>query len=174
MKLQSKLFFFKFIFTITAAGLCLGFMENCKSNQPITQSYIQQITQNPSPLPQELTETTHTGCEVVPAAGNKPQFEGQEYTGDSCFVKIHSNEKVEVSFLGAESFSVSLLEGNSDTFTAQVNNNEVLLLQIHKNQVVSATQTGYDNNNHLNYGLSGETGKFIKACLINAPPPCVY
>ena len=174
MKLKSKLLFPKFIFTVILACLCSGFMENCRSNQPITQSYIQQITQNPSFLPQELKNTTHNGCEAVPATGNKPQFEGQEYTGNPCFVKIHSNEKAEVSFVESEFLSFSLLKENSDTFVAQINNNEVLILQIYKNQVISATQTGYDKNNHLNYGLSGETGKFIKSCLINAPSSCTY
>ena len=173
MNFKSKFVFYKLIFTVALVCFGLGFMESCSSNQPITQSYIQQVTQKPSTLPQELKQTTHNGCEVVPATGNKPQFEGQEYTGETCSIKINSNEKIEASFLNVEPLSLSLLEGNSDTFITQINNNEVLLLQIHKSQVVSATQTGYDKNNHLNYGLSGK-GKFIKACLINAPPPCIY
>ena len=168
--------FYKFIFPALSIGLCFSFIGNCNSkNQPFTQSYIQQITQTTSTFPQTLKQKTYTGCEVVPATGNKPQFEGQEYTGQTCSVKILPNNKAEVSFLSETPYSLSLLEENSDSFAAQINNNEVLILQIHfhQGQVLSATQTSYDENNHLNYGRSGK-GKFIKACIMSLGPICEY
>ena len=165
----------KLIFSTVLIAFCTGFIGNCSSRQPLTQSYIQQIIQNSSALPQGL-EKTYNGCEVVPATGNKPQFEGQEFTGQTCFVKIHSDEKVEVSFLGAKTYSLSLLEENSDSFVTEINEDEVLIVQVHfhKKQILSVTHTNYDSNNHLNYGNSGE-GQFIKACMMEDEyPSCTY
>ena len=170
MKFESKI-----IFSGILIFFCSGFIGGCGagSYRPFTKAYIQQTTQNSSALPRTFEKTTYRGCEVVPATGNKPQFEGQEFTGDSCFIKIQSDERAEVSFLGKTTYPLSLLEKNSDTFVAQINNNEVLLVQLHRNEVISFTQTDYDTNNHLNYGVSGK-GEFIKACLINAPSSCTY
>ena len=173
--MKSKYFFSKLIFSTVLIVFCTGFIGNCSSRKPFTKSYIQQITQNPSALPQGL-EKTYNGCEVVPATGRKPQFEGQEFTGQTCFVKIHSDEKVEVSFLGTKLYSLSLLEENSDSFAAEINKDEVLIVQVHfyKKQILSVTHTTYDSNNHLNYGSSGE-GRFIKACMMKDDyPSCTY
>ena len=173
--MKIKISFSKLIFSIILIGFCTGFIGNCQSKRSFNKSYIQQIIQTPSALPQKLKQT-YNGCEVVPATGNKPQFEGQEFTGQTCFVKIHPDEKVEVSFLGAKPYSLSLLEENSDSFVAKINEDEVLIVQIHfyKKQILSVTHTNYDSNNHLNYGSSGE-GQFIKSCMREESyPSCTY
>ncbi len=164
-----------FVLPAAFIGLFSGFIGSCGSYRPLTKSYIQNITRTSSALPQNLERNTYQGCEVVPATGRKPQFEGQEYTGETCFVKIHSNEQAEVSFLGTQRLSLSLLEKNSDSFASQINNDEVLIVQVHfhRGGILSATQTDYDENDHLNYGVSGK-GKFIKACIITLKPPCRY
>ena len=170
-------YFFKFIFSVVLTCLCLGFVGNCgSSTKNLTQSYIQQITKTPTALPQALKQTTFTGCEMVPATGNKPQIEGTEYTGNTCFIKIYSNEEVEVSFLGSTTYPLSLLEKNSDHFVSQIDDDEVLILQVqlYQNKILGATHTSYDRNGYLNYGASGQGGQFIKSCSISLQPPCVY
>ena len=163
-------------FLVFLSSFCIGFLGNCQGKpKPLTQSYIQQITRTPSTLPQGM-EQVYKGCEVVPATGRKPQFEGQEFTGKTCFVEIKSDDRVEVSFLGRKSYSLSLLEPNSDSFVSQIGGDEVLILQIHfhRKQILSVTHTDYDRNHYLNYGASGG-GEFIKACLRDdSYPSCTY
>ena len=51
----------------------------------------------------------------------------------------------------------------TDIFVGELGNDEVLIVQHHQGEVVSITQTIYDENGDVVYGRSG-VGEFIREC----------
>ncbi len=139
----------------------------------LNRDYIMQTVRSAPFTTPNLKPATYTGCEVVPWAGVKRQFEGMEFTGRDCSITVNSDQTVEVSFIDGGIGTLVLLERDSDTLVKDISDNEVLLMQHLNGEVVSATHTGYDNDGNLNYASNG-AGDFIKACLLSEQPPCQY
>ena len=91
---------------------------------------------------------------------------GFEITGENCSVMVKRDNTVTVSFLGDAVIplvSTSTENRRTDTFVGGLGNGQVLIVQHHRGEVVSLTQTVYDENGDVVYGRSGN-GDYIREC----------
>ena len=156
----------KFVF-VFASFLLLAILCKVAAAQPLTRSYLQGLLSNP-PLNQEkLRSGTRHGCVHIPARGFIQRLMvGFEITGESCSVTVNEDNTVAVSFLGDASIhlvSTSTENYLTDTFGGELENGQVLIVQHHRGEVVSLTQTVYDENGDVVYGRSGD-GDYIREC----------
>ena len=151
--------------------ICVS-LSNCESRKnyvaPLTKAAIQQGLANPPQNRETLITGTYAGCVSIPATGwIQKTMVGSDFTGESCSLTVHPNNVVSLSFLGNKRIpvvSTSTAVILTDIFVGELGESEVLIVQHHKGEVVSATQTIYDENNNLVYGLSGD-GDYIKECI---------
>ncbi len=90
-----------------------------------------------------------------------------ETTGESCSVTVNRDNTVKVSFLADAAVpvvSTSTERYLTDVFVGELGNEQVLIVQHHRGEVVSITQTIYDENGDVVYGRSGD-GEFIRECV---------
>ena len=91
---------------------------------------------------------------------------GFEVTGESCSVTVNEDNTVAVSFLGDASIplvSTSTENRCTDIFIGELENDQVLIVQHHRGEVVSLTQTIYDEKGDVVYGRFGN-GDYIREC----------
>ena len=145
------------------------FITNCSGSvaHPMTRETNRRLLENPPQSQEQLRLGTFHGCVHIPATEFfQKLMVGFERTGESCSVTVHENNNVEVSFIegGATPVvSTSTNQLRTDTFSGELGNNQVLIVQHYRGEVVSLTQTIYDQNGYVVYGKSGE-GDYIKEC----------
>ena len=156
----------KFIF-VFAIFFLFAMVCQSTSAQPLTRSYLQRLLSNP-PLNQEkLRSGTRHGCVHIPARGFMQRLMvGFEITGESCSVTVNRDNTVAVSFLGDAVIplvSTSTENRRTDIFVGGLEKDQVLIVQHHRGEVVSLTQTVYDESGDVVYGRSGN-GDYIREC----------
>ena len=145
------------------------FIAGCSSSavQPLTKEGVHTLLQNPPQNQEKLKTGTIYGCVHLPAKNKLLKYLGDfEKTGESCSITVNEDNTVRVSFLGDVTislFSTSADGIRTDTFVGELDSNQVLIVQHHQGEVVSVTQTIYDQNGDVVYGKFGE-GKSIKSC----------
>ena len=154
---------------IFASAFLFGIIATSDAEQPLTKSYLQQLLSNPSQNREKLNAGTYQGCVHIPAKGFiQRRMVGFEWTGESCSVTVNRNNAVRVSFLGEAIIPIvssCTPRYRTDIFVGELENGQVLIVQHHRGEVVSATQTVYDDKGAVVYGRSGE-GDYIRACSI--------
>ena len=144
-----------------------GITGTSDAQQPLTRSYLQQLLSNPSQNREQLKAGTYQGCVHVPATGFiQRRMVGFERTGEGCTVTVARTNAVRVSFLGDAVIpvvSTSTARYRTDIFIGELENGQVLIVQHHRGEVVSVTQTVYDEKGDVVYGRSGE-GDYIREC----------
>ena len=155
-----------FILILTPLFL-FGIIGTSDAEQSLTRSTVQQLLSNPSQSREKLKPGTHQGCVHIPAKGFiQRRMVGFEMTGESCSVTVNQNNAVTVSFLGdgvIPVVSTGTERYRTDIFIGELENDQVLIVQHHRGEVVSVTQTVYDENGDVVYGRSGE-GDYIREC----------
>ena len=149
----------------------LLFTINCSGSgspiQPLTRENNRNLFKNPAQNQKQLKLGTLYGCVHVPATGFiQNLMVGFEKTGESCSITISENNMIQVSFLGDNVIpivSTSTDQHRTDTFIGELDNNQPLIVQHQRGEVVSVTQTIYDENGDVVYGKSGK-GQWIKSC----------
>jgi len=149
------------------------FTTNCtnSSAHPITRESYKEILANPPQNQIRLNIGTFHGCVLVPATNFIQKIVlGFESTGESCSVTVSAGNNVEVSFIRNVVTSVIPVMGPNqyptDTLMGELANGQVLIVQYsQQGNVTGITQTIYDNNDHVVYGVSGK-GDSIKSCHI--------
>ena len=161
-------FFLTFYFIILSGCTGSTALESSDFIFPLTRNKIKNLLRNPPARPEKLREETISGCASVPAKSFfQRTFVGQESTGESCSITVHSGNKISVSFLDQKNIqliSTSRPEVLTDTFVAELDSRQVLIVQHKRGRVVSATQTIYDSEGMVVYQNYGE-GEFIKVCI---------
>ena len=79
---------------------------------------------------------------------------------------VRKNNNIEVSFIGdivTPVVSTSTNQYQTDIFIGELGNDEVLVVQHYQGEVVSVTETIYDEKGHVVYGKSRQ-GDPIKEC----------
>ena len=151
-------------------GGCIG-QSNARPND-FTRQNLTRLLQNPQAAESVLMPGSYTGCEHIPTPDPTSSYSGIEVTGRSCSVTVKRDGRVSVSFL-PEDVLVVFLAG-SDTHLGAFQNDGVLVVQHDRNdRPMNVTQTTYDSNGEIIYGLSGQ-GDVIRACadLGNVPQTC--
>ncbi len=153
---------------VALALLCsLLFLADCtrQSNarpNDLTRRNLTRLLQNPHAAESVLMPGSYTGCEHIPAPDPTSSHSGIEVTGRSCEVTVKKDGQVSISFL-PEDVLVVFLAG-SDTHIGAFQNDGVLVVQHDRNdRPMNVTQTTYDSNGEIIYGLSGQ-GDVIRAC----------
>ena len=147
----------------------LLFAVACESvaAQPLNKSYLRGLLSNPPRGQEKLKPGTRHGCVHIPARGFMQRLMvGFEVTGESCSVTVNEDSTVAVSFLGDASIplaSTSTEERRTDILVGGLENDQVLIVQHHQGEVVSLTQTVYDENGDVVYGRFGN-GNYIREC----------
>ncbi len=140
---------------------------NSAAEQPLTKSYVKRLLSHPPRSQEKLKAETRHGCVHIPARGFMQRLMvGFETTGESCSVTVNRDNTVKVSFLGDAAVpvvSTSTERYRTDVFVGEPGNEQVLIVQHHRGEVVSITQTIYDENGDVVYGRSG-VGEFIREC----------
>ena len=156
----------KFVLISTCLFL-IATMGHCAAGERMNEGYFRRLLSNPPRNQEKLKAETLHGCVYIPAKGFVQRLVvGVEKTGESCSVTVNPDNTVEVSFLGDGVIPVvsTSTEGFvTDIFVAELGNDEVLIVQHHQGEVVSITQTIYDENGDVVYGRSG-VGEFIREC----------
>ena len=154
-------------FLVFAPLFLFGITGTSDAEQPLTRSYLQQLLSNPSQNREQLTAGTYQGCVHIPATGfMQRRMVGFERTGEGCSVTVERTNAVRVSFLGDAVIpvvSTSTARYRTDIFIGELENGQVLIVQHHRGEVVSVTQTVYDEKGDVVYGRFGK-GEHIKAC----------
>ena len=155
------------LISIFAPVFLFGIIGTSNAEQPLTRSYLQQLLSNPSQNREKLKAGTYQGCVHIPTTGfMQRRMVGFGRTGEGCSVTVNRNNAVRVSFLG-ESIIPIVSTGTpryrTDIFVGELENGQVLIVQHHRGEVVSVTQTVYDDQGAVVYGRSGE-GDYIMAC----------
>ena len=152
---------------IFAPLFLFGIIGTSDAVQPLTKSYLQQLLSNPSQNREQLTAGTYQGCVHIPATGfMQRRMVGFERTGERCSVTVNRTNAVRVSFLGDAAIpvvSTSTARYRTDSFIGELENGQVLIVQHQRGDVVSVTQTVYDDKGAVVYGRSGE-GDYIREC----------
>ena len=155
---------------ILFVSFCTLFIAGClfargSRESFLTRDRIQEIIDKSTHQTTYLIAQTYIGCERVPSKNWIHRIMiGLEFTGETCFVTIHTNQTVTVSFLGPDPyFLVEIVD--SDLFVSQIDENSVLLVQHHEQKVVSATYTKYDRKGRVKYGVFGSEDS-LKECLV--------
>lgn len=158
-----------FFFTTNCSG---SSAQPITSAHPITRESYKEILANPPQNQTRLNIGTFHGCVLVPATKSfiRKIMLGFESTGESCSVTVSAGNNVEVSFIRNVVTSVIPVMGPNqyptDTLMGELANDQVLIVQYsQQGNVTSITQTIYDNNGHVVYGVSGK-GDSIKSCHI--------
>lgn len=156
-------------------SLCFSIIGGCGSSEspsaselpPLTKNTVQQLLQSSSQNHVKLNPETLNGCVSVPATNSVQRaMVGSRLTGETCSATVGPNNSIRVDFLGDADIplvSTSTEQIQTDTFVGELENNQVLIVQHHQDQVVSITQTRYDENGNVVYGKFGK-GEFIKGC----------
>ena len=151
-------------------GGCTGQIDAGPND--LTKQSLTRLLQNPLAARSVLVPGSYTGCEHLPTPDPTSSYSGIEVTGKSCEVTVKEDGRVAVNFL-SEDVLVVFLAG-SDTHLGEFRNGGVLAVQSDRSdRPIYVTQTTYDANEEIIYGLSGE-GDFIRACadLGNFPQTC--
>lgn len=151
-------------------GGCTGQIDAGPND--LTKQNLTRLLQNPLAARSVLVPGSYTGCEHLPTPDPTSSYSGIEVTGKSCEVTVKVDGRVAVNFL-SEDVLVVFLAG-SDTHLGEFRNGGVLAVQSDRsNRPIYVTQTTYDANGEIIYGLSGQ-GDFIRACadLENFPQTC--
>ena len=169
----------QFILSIVSIFCIFVSVSSCESKKnygvSLTKDAVKQRLASPPQNREILITGTYPGCVSVPATDwIQKTMVGFEFTGETCSLTVHPNNIVSLSFLGNKqipvvSTSTSVIA--TDIFVGELGDDEALIVQHHQGRVVSATQTIYDKNNNLVYGLSGD-GDSIKECLILLSKSC--
>jgi len=163
--------------TLMILCFCAFFTGSCDHSEqplasrskppPLTKNNVRQLLQNPSQNRNKLEPGTFKGCVLIPATDPiQKRMVGFQLTGETCSATVGPNNSIRVDFLGNIDIplaSTSTEQIQTDTFVGELENNQVLIVQYHQGQVVSVTQTIYDNNDDVVYGKFGN-GDFIKEC----------
>ena len=156
----------KFVF-VFVSFLLYAMVCQSVSAQSLTKSYLQGLLSNPPRDQEKLKPGTRHGCVHIPARGFMQRLMvGFEITGESCSVTVNRDNTVAVSILGDAVIplvSTSTENRRTDTFVGGLGNGQVLIVQHHRGEVVSLTQTVYDENGDVVYGRSGN-GDYIREC----------
>ena len=156
----------KFVFVIMSLILYTMACQSV-SAQSLTRSHLQALLSNPPRAQEKLKPGTRHGCVHIPARGFIQRLMvGFEITGENCSVMVKRDNTVAVSFLGDAVIplvSTSTENRRTDTFVGGLGNGQVLIVQHHRGEVVSLTQTVYDENGDVVYGRSGN-GDYIREC----------
>ncbi|MDE0150998.1 MAG: hypothetical protein OXK80_00675 [Bdellovibrionales bacterium] len=144
------------------------FITNCSGSvaHPLTRESNRELLENPPRNQEQLHTGTYYGCVHIPATEFfQKLMVGFERTGESCEVTVHDNNNVEVSFIEnpVTVVNTSTDQLQRDIFIGELEYDQVLIVQHHQGEVVSITQTIYDENGYVVYGKSGE-GDYIKEC----------
>ena len=146
--------------SLLVLGGCTG-QSNARPND-LTRQNLTRLLQNPPTAKSVLVPGSYTGCEHLPTPDPTSSYSGIEVTGKSCEVTVKEDGRVAVNFL-SEDVLVVFLAG-SDTYLGEFRNGGVLVVQSDRSdRPIYVTQTTYDANGEIIYGLSGE-GDFIRAC----------
>lgn len=151
-------------------GGCTG--QSTARPNDLTRQNLTRLLQNPLAAKSILVPGSYTGCEHIPTPDPTSVYSGIEVTGKSCEVTVKADGRVSVSFLPEEMLVVYL--AGSDTHLGEFQNDGVLVVQQDRSdRPMNVTQTTYDSNGEIIYGLSGQ-GDFIRACadLENFPQTC--
>jgi len=144
-------------------------ITNCSDStaNSLTRENTRKLLANPPQNQIRLNIGTFHGCVHIPAKDPiQRAMVGFEKTGESCSVTISQSNNVEVSFIGGAAIhvvSTSANQRSTDTFIGELANDQVLIVQHHQGEVVSVTQTIYDQQGHVVHGKSRE-GDYIRAC----------
>ncbi len=156
----------KFVF-IFVSFLLYALVCQSVSAQSLTRSYLQGLLSNPPRDQEKLKPGTRHGCVHIPARGFMQRLMvGFEITGESCSVTVNRDNTVAVSFLGDAVIplaSTSTENLRTDIFVGGLEKDQVLIVQHHRGEVVSLTQTVYDESGDVVYGRSGN-GDYIREC----------
>ena len=154
-------FFFLFVFLFSVG--CSNSIEGS-----LTKESNRRLFANPDQNQEQLRTGTFYGCVSIPARNRiQKLLVGFEITGENCSVTVNEDNIVNVNFLGdvdVPVFSTSAGEHRTDIFIGELENNQVLIVQHHEGEVVSVTQTIYDQNDVVVYGKFGQ-GDYIKECM---------
>ncbi len=146
------------------------FSVNCNNSiaGSLTKENNRRLFENPPQNQEELKTGIFYGCVNIPATNwMQKLMVGFEITGEICSVRVSEGNIVKISFLGDVDipvFSARAGESRTDIFIGELENNQVLIVQHHEGQVVSVTQTIYDQNGDVVYGKFGQ-GDYIKECI---------
>ena len=156
----------KFVF-VFASFILYSMASQSASAQSLTRSYLQGVLSNPPRDQEKLKPGTRHGCVHIPARGFMQRLMvGFEVTGESCSVTVNRDNTVAVSFLDEASIplvSTSTENLRTDILVGGLEKDQVLIVQHHRGEVVSLTQTVYDENGDVVYGRSGN-GDYIREC----------
>ncbi len=156
----------KFV-SISACFLLLVMVCQSTAAQPLNKSYLQGLLSNPPRHQEKLKPGTRHGCVHIPARGFIQRLMvGFEVTGENCSVTVNRDNTVAVSFLGDAVIplvSTSTEQRRNDIFVGGLEKDQVLIVQHHRGEVVSLTQTVYDESGDVVYGRSGN-GDYIREC----------
>ena len=141
-------------------GGCTGQIDAGPND--LTKQNLTRLLQNPLAVRSVLVPGSYTGCEHLPTPDPTSSYSGIEVTEKSCEVTVKEDGRVAVNFL-SEDVLVVFLAG-SDTHLGEFRDGGVLVVQSDRSdRPIYVTQTTYDANEEIIYGLSGE-GDFIRAC----------
>ena len=148
------------------------FVTVCESvaAQKLDKDHVRQLLSSPPQIQGKLRPGTLHGCVLIPARGFIQRLMvGIESSGETCSVTVNRDNTVVIDFLGDSAIPIvttSKRNRPTDTFVGALGNNQVLIVQHHRGEVVSVTQTVYDNNGDVVYGRSG-VGEFIRECRLS-------